>query len=248
MRVSRVGFATLKGTRHAALDAVELDADGAVGDRLFCLVDPARRRVLRTVQNPSLVAVRTGWDGSRLEVTLPSGAVAAGGPAGTGESVTCDYWGRPVELSVQDGPYAALFSGYLGFPVVLALAPRTEVIYGGPVSIVTTGSLAHLAAGVDPARFRATVVLDAGERPFVEEDWLGRELQLGEARIRVAEPIPRCAVIDLDPDTGARDGRLLTTLARLRPDSGPEGPVCGVDARVTVPGLVRTGDPVEVLA
>jgi uncharacterized protein YcbX len=247
MRVDRVGFTSVKGTRHTARDEIELDADGAVGDRLFCAVDLERRRVLRTVQNPSLVGVRSRWDGTHLEVTLPSGEVGAGTPAATGEHVACDYWGRSVELSVQDGPYAALFSSYLGFPVVLAEAPRAGVIYGNPVSIVTTGTLAQLGAGVDPARFRATVVLDAGERPFLEEDWLGRELQVGQARIRVAEPIPRCAVIDLHPDTGERDGRLLKGLATLRPESGPEGPVCGVDAHVTVPGAVRPGDPVALL-
>jgi uncharacterized protein YcbX len=252
MRVDRVGFTSVKGTRHTAREEIELDADGAVGDRLFCAVDLERRRVLRTVQNPSLVGVRSRWDGTRLEVTLPSGEVGAGTPAGTGEHVACDYWGRSVELSVQDGPYAALFSSYLGFPVVLAEAPRAGVIYGNPVSIVTTATLAALGdhlggADLDPARFRATVVLDAGDRPFHEEEWLGRELRLGQARVRLAAPIPRCAVIDLHPDTGERDGRLLKGLATLRPDSGPEGPVCGVDAHVTVPGVVRPGDPVELL-
>lgn len=251
MRVARVGFASMKGTRHEALDAIELDADGAVGDREFCLVDRDRQRVLRTVQNPTLVAVQTRRDADRLEVTLPSGEVAAGVPAGTGETLTCDYWGRAVEVSLLGGPYADLFSSYLGFPVAFARAPRAEVIYGRHVSIVTTASLAHLAAdersGVDPARFRATVVLDTGERPFHEEDWLGRELRIGGARVRVCDPIPRCAVIDLDPVTGERNGRLLRTLGTLRPESGPEGPIFGVDARVTAPGVVRVGDGAEIL-
>ncbi|MGZ8751225.1 MAG: MOSC domain-containing protein, partial [Pseudonocardia sp.] len=212
MRVARVGLTALKGARHTARDALELDRDGAMGDRVFCLVDRERRQVLRTVQNPSLVAVRARWDGEHLEVVLPSGEVAAGSPTGAGESVRCDYWGRPVELSLQDGPYAALLSSYLGFPVGLAAAPRSAVIYGAPVSIVTTASLGelagHLGGGrghgrgeregeLDSARFRATIVLDAGDRPFLEDDWVGREIRLGDAAVRVADPIPRCAVIDL---------------------------------------------------
>ena len=75
-----VGFSPVKGMRHLALDHVDLDEQGAVGDRAFCLVDPATRRVLRTVQHPSLMAVvaRT-YDGG-LSVTLPTGE-SVDGPA-----------------------------------------------------------------------------------------------------------------------------------------------------------------------
>jgi MOSC domain-containing protein len=252
MRVVRVGLATVKGTRHTAYDAVELDAAGAVGDRVLCLVDPLARRVLRTVENPSLVAVRARWDGTRLDVTLPSGESASGVPAQVGESVTCDYWGRSVALELLDGPHAALLSSHLGRPVRLAAAPRGGVVYAGSVSLVTTASLrevgAHLGAGagLDAARFRPTVVVDAGDVPFVEDDWLGRELSLGAARIRVGNHIARCAVVDLGPTTGEPDAPVLRTLAAVRPASGPARLGFGVDGGVTAPGPVRAGDEVVV--
>jgi len=253
MDVVRVGMTPVKGTRHTAQESVELDGDGAVGDRVFCLVNLCTRQVLRTVQNPSLPAVLARWDGSSLEVTLPSGEHVTGVPTATGETVTCDYWGRQVELSVQGGPYAALLSDYLGFPVRLAAAPRGGVIYGGRFSVITTASLRELAGelgrpvrDLDAARFRATVVVEAGDTPFLEEDWLGRELQLGGARVRVADRIPRCAVIDLDPDAGGRDLRVLQALGRLRPAGTPAALCFGVDAGVTVPGVVRADDPVSL--
>ena len=37
--VRQAGFAPVKGMRHLALDAVDLDEQGAVGDRSYCLVD-----------------------------------------------------------------------------------------------------------------------------------------------------------------------------------------------------------------
>ena len=61
--VVRAGLALVKGTRHQTEAAVTLDAHGPVGDRAFCLVDVARREVLRTVRNRSLVAVTATWDG-----------------------------------------------------------------------------------------------------------------------------------------------------------------------------------------
>ncbi len=132
----------------------------------------------------------------------------------------------------------------------LAASPRNGVVYGAPVSILTTASLRDLAERTGradlletTARFRMTMVVDAGEEPYAEESWFGRELQVGDAVIKVEAPVGRCAVIDLDPATGQKDGSLLKALAGYRPDTGGE-PWFGVDARVVTPGVVRPGSVV----
>ena len=97
-------------------------------------------------------------------------------------------------------------------------------------------------AAVDGARFRATFELeDEDLGPSEEDDWIGRRLRIGDAEVRVRGLVPRCAVIDLDPATGVRDRRLLEALARGRRGGGPA--TFGVEADVTRPGRVRTGDP-----
>jgi uncharacterized protein YcbX len=116
-------------------------------------------------------------------------------------------------------------------------------VYGGSVSVVTTRSLAHLAAElaapVQDARFRATVTLDVDDLPaFAEDDWAGRRLRLGVAEIEVRGRVPRCAVIDMDPTSGRRDLEVMKALPGLH----GRGVEFGVDAVVIVPGLVRTGD------
>ena len=252
MHVARVGFAPVKGTRHTSYDAVRLDDHGGpVGDRAFCLVDVAGRRVLKTVQNPSLVAIRSVWDGARLTMTLPSGESASSATTPTGEQVVCDYWGRPAPLALVDGPHAALASSYLGADVRLAAAPPGTVVYGGPVTLVSLASLRALADDLgrphlarEVARFRPTVAVDDLE-PWAEESWAGRTLRIGAATVRVHAPVPRCAVIDLDPVTGVANAPLLKALA-ARPD--PAAPAAdlpfGVDAVVVSSGVVRPGDPV----
>ena len=45
------------GIASGIVGLVTLDADGAVGDRRWCFVDPLAARVLRTVQHPSLMQV-----------------------------------------------------------------------------------------------------------------------------------------------------------------------------------------------
>lgn len=233
--VRGVGFSPVKGMRHLALDRVDLDGRGAVGDRALCLVDPARRRVLRTVQHPSLIGVVARTYDDALALTLPNGERADGPAPPSGETATCDYWGRRVDLELTDGPHAELVSQYLGQDVRLARAPRCGVVFGDPVTVVTTASLQEM--GADAARFRATLVVETGE-PWVEDAWLGRELDVGAARVKVGGPIPRCAVIDHHPGTGDKDARLLKALVRQRPTNQAGEPMFGVYATVTRPGRV----------
>jgi uncharacterized protein YcbX len=240
--VRAAGFSPVKGTRHLPLARVELDRRGPVGDRAWCLVDVAARRVLRTVQHPSLMAVVAVAGAGGLELTLPDGERAAGVPEPTGEHLTCDYWGRPVELALTDGPHSALASRFLGQDVRLAAAPRGGVVFGAPVTVVGTASLRDLAEvvghPVEAARFRATLVVETDE-PYVEDAWLGAEVDVGSARLRIGGTVPRCAVVDHHPGTGVRDLRLLRALARSRPTNAAGEPVLGVYAECVRAGAVR---------
>lgn len=249
-----MGLTVLKGTRHQALDEVELSVRGPVGDRLFCLVDPIRRQVLKTVANGPLLGVAATWQDEVLTVEL-AGQVVRGVPERTGASLDVAYWGRPLRVEVLGGPWAAAFSRLLDQSVVLTRARPRDIVYGGGVSLVTTGALAGLTAsrrgegdavaqldpGRDSPRFRATFVVDTAgspdHQPGSEFAWIGRELSLGPARVRLDAPIIRCAVVDLDPDSGQPDLRLLAALPR---DLDGE-PVFGLQGEVVRPGLVRRG-------
>lgn len=256
MQVVAVGFAPVKGTRHTAVESVRVEVGGVVGDRELCLVDAERRHVLRTVQHPALLQVRAarhGPAGDHLRVELPDGAGVDAPLTASGEELTCEYWGREVALRLLAGPHAALLSAHLGRPVRLAAAGLGEVVYGDPVSIVTAGTLRAVADRLDrrpdevaAARLRADVVLDgAGSEAFAEEQWVGRELDLGSARVRVTGLVPRCAVVDHHPVTGERDLpvlRALVALAQERGADGRDGPPCGLEAVVVRPGDVRVGD------
>lgn len=248
MHVSRIGLTPVKGTRHQAQLHADLTLDGPIGDRVFCLVDRSRGRVLRTVEMPGLMATTARWQAGTLAATLADETVQDV-PVSTGEVVEVDYWGRIVRLDVLDGPWAAAYSRHLGHDVVLARSTQPgEIIYGGSVSLVTSSSLERLAglvgAEVDGAQFRATFTVDtAGAPPQVEDSWVGRRLRVGEAEVEVRSGLPRCAVVDLDPVTGRRHADVLRTLGGYRRALGEI--VFGVDAVVTRPGRVELGAAVE---
>jgi uncharacterized protein YcbX len=99
---------------------------------------------------------------------------------------------------------------------------------------------------VEAARFRSTFVVDSGPGTGLTEiAWLGREVSVGEARLRVNAVVPRCVVVDLDPRTGERTAPVLKALAGS--DEGDRHVEFGIDAVVTQAGTVRHGDAVEVL-
>ena len=218
---------------------MQLDEQGPVGDRQWCVVDVGARRVLRTVQHPSLMSVVARVDGRSLSMTLPGGESVAAEPEVTGETITCDYWGRSVPLALTDGPHAALLSDHLGQDVRLAAAPRGGVVFASPVTIVGTASLRELGEDVDAARFRATLVVETDE-PWIEDTWLGTEVQVGDAGLRVGGPVPRCAVIDHHPETGVKDARLLKALVRHDRSTGRASRCSGCTPRWCGPGAVRS--------
>ena len=243
--VRSAGFAPVKGMRHRPVPRLVLDEQGAVGDREWCLVDVGARRVLRTVQHPSLMGVVASVDDGSLTLTLPDGSSVHGVPEESGETVACDYWGRSVPLTLTEGPHASLVSRFLGTDGRLAAAPRGGVVFGDAVTVVGTASLddltERLGRPVAAARFRATLVVETDE-PYVEDTWLGTEVGVGDARLRVGVPVPRCAVVDHDPDTGDKDLRLLRALVGSRPTNAAGEPVLGVYATCVRPGVVVSAE------
>lgn len=222
------GLTPVKGTRHLSRSGLDLDPYGVVGDRTHCFVDVERARVLRTVQHPRLMAL----------VADPVEATP------TGERITCDYWGRSVSLELVESPLAQQASRIAGTPVRLARAGRAGVVYAGPgLTLVGSASLRDLAevigAPVDPARFRASVVVETST-PYEEEGWAGEEVLLGTARLRIGAGVGRCAVIDHDPVTGVRDARLLKALAAHRPGNRRGEPLFAVYAEVVAGGRFAT--------
>lgn len=124
-----------------------------------------------------------------------------------------------------------------------------------PLSVLTTSTLGRLAelrpqSRFDERRFRMNVIVSTPEPGFVENDWVGHELALGDAaRLRVAMPDPRCVMTTLAQAELPKDGDVLRTLVqhnRLHVGGPGPYPCAGVYAVVQVPGAVRAGDPVAL--
>lgn len=89
-------------------------------------------------------------------------------------------------------------------------------------------------------RWRGNLWLD-GTGPWEEFEWVGREIAVGEAVLKVEVPITRCKATMANPDTGRRD---VDTLAALRSWGHQD---FGVYAAVIRGGTIRPGDTVRVI-
>jgi uncharacterized protein YcbX len=98
---------------------------------------------------------------------------------------------------------------------------------------------------VDPRRFRMTFGVE-GVAAHEEDSWIGREVHVGEALLRVLGNVGRCAATTRQPETGVVDFRTLHHLQRYRGDVDTTEPLpFGVHASVLQPGRVHVGDTVE---
>lgn len=113
------------------------------------------------------------------------------------------------------------------------------------VSILSLSSLAELSSriGIDlsPHRFRGNLWIE-GWAPWVEWNFLGRSLQIGDAVLEVRERITRCKATTVDVATGQPAG---DTLASLQTLYGHQD--FGLYAEVITPGDIALGQEVTVL-
>jgi uncharacterized protein YcbX len=124
-----------------------------------------------------------------------------------------------------------------------------------PLSVLTTSSLERLGefepeSRFDARRFRMNVIVETPARGFVENEWVGRTLALGdEVRVGVALPDPRCVMPSLPQEELPKDSRILKALVRHnRIDvAGALYPCAGVYAVVGATGTIRTGDRVSLV-
>jgi uncharacterized protein len=114
-----------------------------------------------------------------------------------------------------------------------------------PISVITLQTVASLGARVgtilDPRRFRPNLLVDAVvPEPFPEDEWIGRTLRVGGARLRIDKRDQRCVIVTLDPDSTERSPEILRAIAQHR------DACLGVYGSTVQPGAIRVGDPVHL--
>jgi uncharacterized protein YcbX len=91
---------------------------------------------------------------------------------------------------------------------------------------------------VHPLRFRANLYV-SGWPAWHEFDLLHRTIAIGETRLKVVKRIVRCAAVNVDPESAARDLNIPQALMRRLGHAD-----CGIYAEVIAGGSIGVGDTI----
>jgi uncharacterized protein YcbX len=112
------------------------------------------------------------------------------------------------------------------------------------VSIINLASIADIetmvGSEVHPLRFRGNVYVE-GWPAWYEASLVGETLRIGKARLKVVKTTTRCAAVNVDPDTAARDLDIPPAIIRHRGNNE-----CGIYAEVIEGGDIAVGDQLAV--
>ena len=248
----------IKGLTPQETDRLSLKkGHGIKGDRAFALmfleegnspppeIVPWMSKKNFAVQNdwPGLAALDCNYDSqSRLLTVWQQGV----------ELLTAD-----IDSQIGRDRVSAFFTGYLAnlkptegarhpqkTPLQLVgdssgetRYPDRQPVHISLLSQATLDQLSEVAGErVDVRRFRPNIVLE-GMAAWEEFQLVGKEFQLGTARIDITARIGRCINIEVNPETGDRD---LSLLSILRDKFGHAQ--TGVLATVDTDGAVAVGD------
>ena len=252
MRIESLYRYPVKGLTPELLHEARLSPGRCVPwDRAFALAqgdgsfDPARpawvpkSNIMCLLRNARIALLETRFDEATglLSLTPPAGAGLTADPmTADGQAALAAYLIEFLGDEARFGPVAPSFRHVEGHSFC---DHRTQV-----VSLIGLGSLRALeaAAGAarDKRRFRANVYV-ADIAPWAEFAWIGKTLEIGQARLVVRERIDRCGATTVNPDTAERDANPVKELQRAF------GHIeLGVFAEVVEAGTIRAGDAIGV--
>ncbi len=251
LTVSRLSVTPVRGLALVHPDSIELREHGVADDRRYSLLTDDGRIFDGTKFGP-LVQIKAELqadDGAeRLTLRFPDGDVVSD-EVTLGEPIQADIYDRVFAARPVIGPWAQALSALAGRRLHLIRSERREGERDrNPVSIVSDASVEELARQgndgepLDARRFRMLIEVAGATRPHQEDEWLGRDVRIGESVVRVTKPDPRCVITTQDPDTGERDFPTLHVIRSYRGLRDGRKLDFGVYADVTTPGTVSIGD------
>ena len=257
----------VKSMRGEEMDEIFAGYGGVYGDRLFAFTSSAnangfpfftgrdQRQMIRyrpRFRNPEKAARPVNWtEAEKLSPNI--------------NPISANALDLMIDVETPDGKTLAIDNPALiehlragldkkhGLTLVRSDKAMTDC---RPLSIFGVQTAHKLAeesgVAVDQRRFRANVYVDlscsgsrvgCGSVGFIEDKFVGKSLRIGpKVVVQVLQRDARCMMITLDPDTAEKSPAILKAVAQAH-----EG-MAGVYAAVLTEGMIRRGDPVQVIS
>jgi uncharacterized protein YcbX len=248
----------VKSMRGEEMDELFAGYAGVYGDRLFAFESSAnhkgfpfftgrdQRQMIRyraRFRNPEKAARPVNWSEAEK---LGSGAnpISAGAIELMIDVETPDGKTFAIDDPALIGNLRAGLDGNHELTLLRSDKAITDCRPLSVFAVQTAKKLGEETGGVvDKRRFRANVYLDLiSSKGFAEDEFVGRSMRIGsKVTVAILQRDARCMMITLDPDTAEKTPAILKTVAQAH-----EG-MAGVYGAVLAEGMIRKGDPVELL-
>ena len=246
----------VKSMRGEELDEIFVGYPGVYGDRLFAFTTPTapncfpyftgrdQRQMIRyraRFRHPDKAA--------RPVNLLEAESIGAAPLSATPEELMIDVETPDGSVLAIDDPALAekLRAGLDSKHELTLLRSERSLVDCAPLSLFSVQTVRKIeeetGGVVDKRGFRASVYLDLPSLgAFAEDEFVGRQLRLGSKAVAaIVKRDSRCMMITLDPDTAEKTPAILKNVAQAHDGKA------GVYASVVSEGIVRKGDPVELL-
>jgi hypothetical protein len=253
----------VKSMLGETVDALFVDQQGVEHDRRLALIDEATGRVASAKQARlwrDVLKCSATVDSGRVSIRMPDGATVAADADDVDAQLSkllarrvtlADS--RPAGASVERADPEQVLEFGVDAEVDAPLLQLAEATPGdsftdfAPVHAITTATLQRI--GTEAERYRPNLVIEtpAGYPPYAENEWTGRILVVGQARLRALGPTPRCAIPTLEHGKlGRAPHALRTPAAENRVPALNMGilPCAGAYFEVVAEGTIRAGDRV----
>src|SRR6184192_3376499 len=257
----------VKSMMGEELNATEVTERGLLGDRAYALVDSSDGKVA-SAKNPRkwptlfdfralfIEPPRISANVPPVRITLPDGTMATSQQSDLNQ-ILSKALSRKVTLNATERGDGGPANAEEYWPDMEGLDYRDTVTdFALPagtffdcatVHLLTTATLDRLRelypkGRFEVRRFRPNIVVDpaSSERGFVENAWIGRTICIGEVRLNVSGPCPRCVMTTLPQGDLPKDPGILRAAAQHNQTN------VGVYADVIATGTVRRGDPIRL--
>ena len=246
------------------LNAAEVTERGLVGDRQFAVVDRETGKIAGA-KNPRkwgnffdfraayTEPPRAGSELPEVRLTLPDGSHATSEQPDL-EQTLSQALGREVAFARAQSDRGDKGEAY--WPDMDELEFRDTVtdfklregtfFDAAVVHLLTTGTIDRLRelypeGRFEARRFRPNIVVSTAEQGFVENDWIGQTVAIGDdVCLEITGPCGRCVMTTLSQGDLPKDPGILRTAAQNNDAK------VGVYADVVAGGTIRRGDSVTV--
>ena len=194
----------------------------------------AKAHFLMLMRNERLAALRTRFDDSTHVLSIAHGG---------SDVVRGDLETTAGRAAIEAFLASHCADDLRGPPKILSAPPHSfSDVARKVVSIINLASVAAVedlvGRPVDPLRFRGNLHV-AGWPAWAEFDLVGQTIALGTARAKIVKRIVRCAAVNVDPVTAARDLDIPTAMQRRLGHAD-----CGIYAEVIADGEMAVGDAI----